>query len=568
MVFAAYVIYSMLFTYILLFYLFERRRSVAMKEIGAVTFASETFLTGSVKGGKADQLKTTSASFDSFLNVNASSSKTVQPKTDAGQFKANVSETQSDTQTKTDAVQSVNDGVEQDAAVQPENTEDAVTKTSDANGTEQVEDIKVTEDVTDEEITGINEIVALINQTIRDIVKNITGMDDEMLSNAMSALGLVETDLLDTSNLAKLVLMVNGSSDMTDLLANEDMMLQFNDILDALKDIDWEALTGMSKEEFMPILENMAADESVVTDGNMAGVSQGTDVNTDAGQPQNSVPVTVEYVDEESTVNVRQAVDTDVVQAAVKETTGTDIKDVQTDKPLENVVVSDKEGQVVDTKNLTEQSSNFEQESTDSQTDGQVAQSTQTDVRTPVHNEVLNGTESFLQNLSQAVADVTGETIPQQTNMQQMIDIVNQVVEQIKVTLGKETTSMQLQLNPESLGKVLISVSSNHGVMTANFTVQTEEAKEALQSQMYSLREALESRSLKVDAVEVEVSDFAFSQSNQADAQNQKEFEKGNGRRFRFNFDDSSEDADTVGSVQNQERSARPNLGSSIDFTA
>ena len=135
-----------------------------MKEIGAVTFASETFLTGSVKGGKADQLKTASASFDSFLNVNASSSKTVQPKTDAGQFKANVSETQSDTQTKTDAVQSVNDGVEQDAAVQPDNTEDAVTKTADANGTEQVEDIKVTEDVTDEEITGINEIVELIRQ--------------------------------------------------------------------------------------------------------------------------------------------------------------------------------------------------------------------------------------------------------------------------------------------------------------------------------------------------------------------------------------------------------------------
>lgn len=153
--------------------------------------------------------------------------------------------------------------------------------------------------------------------------------------------------------------------------------------------------------------------------------------------------------------------------------------------------------------------------------------------------------------------------------MQTMINIVNQVVEQIKVTMGKEMTNMQLQLNPESLGKVLVSVTSNHGVMTANFTVQSEEAKEALQSQMFALREALESRSLKVDAVEVEVSDFTFSQSSQADSQNQKEFEKGSGRRFRFDPDgeeDGTDNKDTV--VSGSQGRSRLDMGSSIDFTA
>ncbi len=159
--------------------------------------------------------------------------------------------------------------------------------------------------------------------------------------------------------------------------------------------------------------------------------------------------------------------------------------------------------------------------------------------------------------------------MPQQANMQTMINIVNQVVEQIKVTMGKEMTNMQLQLNPESLGKVLVSVTSNHGVMTANFTVQSEEAKEALQSQMFALREALESRSLKVDAVEVEVSDFTFSQSSQADSQNQKEFEKGSGRRFRFDPDgeeDGTDNNDTV--VSGSQGRSRLDMGSSIDFTA
>ena len=86
---------------------------------------------------------------------------------------------------------------------------------------------------------------------------------------------------------------------------------------------------------------------------------------------------------------------------------------------------------------------------------------------------------------------------------------------------------------------------------------------------MFALREALESRSLKVDAVEVEVSDFTFSQSSQADSQNQKEFEKGSGRRFRFDPDgeeDGTDNKDTV--VSGSQGRSRLDMGSSIDFTA
>lgn len=503
-----------------------------MKELSAVALEAKAFPANFVKSGSSNNLKTASASFDSFLGTSSSKTEAVQPKTDTQQFAVSNKAQTETAQTQPDDNVS-KDTVQTDTAKETQNTKAPVTDT----------------DITEEDVSDVNEVVTSLNQSIRDIIKDITGMDDEMLVNAMSALGLVETDLLDTSNLAKLVLMLNGSSDMTDLLANEYMMSQFNDISDALKDIDWEALTGMSQEEFMPLLESMTADDGMA------------DVGPDIG-----IPVTVEYVEEDIATITEQAEDTDILPVVTKETANTDDTTVkQTDNATQEdkSIIYDK----VNTDNGTEQSESFNQ-GADSQTDGQV-QSAQTEIRTSVHNEVLNGTEGFLQNLNQAVADVTGEAIPQQSSMQQMIDIVNQVVEQIKVTLGRETTSMQLQLNPESLGKVLISVSSTHGVMTANFTVQTEEAKEALQSQMYQLREALESRSLKVDAVEVEVSDFAFSQSSQADAQNQKEFEKGNGRRFRFDFDDSSEDEDsTVSSAQRQERKARPNLGSSIDFTA
>ena len=54
--------------------------------------------------------------------------------------------------------------------------------------------------------------------------------------------------------------------------------------------------------------------------------------------------------------------------------------------------------------------------------------------------------------------------------------------------------------------------------MTANFTVQTEEARLALESQMYQLRDTLEQKEIKVEAVSISVSDFSFAQGGGDDA--------------------------------------------------
>lgn len=495
-----------------------------MKEISAVTLAAKAFPASFTQSSQTSKAGTASAAFDSFLNVGASSNKAATPQVKSDAVEQKTSET-SPTTAVYDTKQTVKDD-----AVSTDTADDVKAPTTDEIATDDT--------ATEEDVSNFEKVITALNQTIRDIVKDVTGVDEEMLSNALSALGLTETDLLDTSNLAKLVLFLNGSSDMTDLLANEYLMSQFNDISDAFKDIDWEALTGMKKEDFMSLLESTA------------------DMQLDANQTDSRAAVTVEYVEEDS----------DLIPVAKEN--GKDVSLNQTDEnssDLDAGLASGKRG-AVNAQSGAEQTGSFEQG--DSQSGSTLTQSTQTATRTPVHNEVLNGTAGFLNNLGQAMADAVGEATSQQTSMQQMIDIVNQVVEQIKVTLGRETTSMQMQLNPESLGKVLISVSSRHGVMTANFTVQTEEAKEALQNQMYSLREALESRSLKVDAVEVEVSDFAFSQSNQADAQNQKEFEKGNGRRFKFDFEDSSDEDGAVGAARGQSKPRKLDLGSSIDFTA
>ena len=142
----------------------------------------------------------------------------------------------------------------------------------------------------------------------------------------------------------------------------------------------------------------------------------------------------------------------------------------------------------------------------------EIAESTVSD-DDAVSSRQTNVQNNFIQNMDQAAVNVeqTQSARPDTVRMQQMVDIVNQVVEKIKVSLGTESTSMEMQLNPEHLGKVLLNVSSKNGMMTAVFSVQSEEAKAALESQMFTLRENLELRELKVDAVEVNVSDFDFS---------------------------------------------------------
>jgi flagellar hook-length control protein FliK len=174
----------------------------------------------------------------------------------------------------------------------------------------------------------------------------------------------------------------------------------------------------------------------------------------------------------------------------------------------------------------------------------------------------------FVDNMMQAVSI---EQTPETVDMQQMIDIVNQVVEQIHSTMEDGATTLEMQLNPESLGKLLLSITNKSGVMTASFTVQSSEAKAAIESQMMTLRENLEQKNLKVEAVEVSVSDFAFSQSGQADG-DQKEFQQGNGRRSRFRYEEDDEGSQTeetaAGEADRVRRSVMQDRGSSIDFTA
>ena len=378
---------------------------------------------------------------------------------------------------------------------------------------------------------------------ITNEVRDILGVDDETLANAMTALGFSALDLLDTSNLAKLVLTINGSSEFTDLLTDENMMNQLNSLIDVVENINWEELTGMSKEDFATALANSMQQSDIEDENLMTTVSDGETFS----------------VVQEDTPDRQVNVQTDVSDNI------TDVSDNITDAKQDVAVAVEKN------QNEAEQGSAQTDSDAGKNMSEEIAESTVSD-DDAVSSRQTNVQNNFIQNMEQAAASVeqTQSARPDTVRMQQMVDIVNQVVEKIKVSLGTESTSMEMQLNPEHLGKVLLNVSSKNGMMTAVFSVQSEEAKAALESQMFTLRENLELRELKVDAVEVNVSDFDFSRSDQAMDGGQSKADDGNGKQMKFDFGDDSSDESAISNEEKEavRKQVMRDNGSQIDFTA
>lgn len=151
----------------------------------------------------------------------------------------------------------------------------------------------------------------------------------------------------------------------------------------------------------------------------------------------------------------------------------------------------------------------------------------------------------------------------------QMREIVTQIVEAIKVRVGADTSSMEVQLNPESLGKVNLTVVAKEGHVTAQFVTENELARQALESQVQQLRENLGEQGLKVDEVEVTVSNFDFSHSNQANAEEQRQQHSQGQRKLHRNL--NLKDAVKLNDLTEEEQLAARIMadnGNQVDYTA
>ncbi len=342
-------------------------------------------------------------------------------------------------------------------------------------------------------------------ELVEDIVKDVLKLDDDQMDAILAAMGITVLQLLDPQILQQFVLTAEGAGDITDMLTSEMMLADYQMILQQFAQMP----EGVS--EILAQMEPVSED-----DANLQGILQ----------------------------------------------------ELTAVKPEQAPVVSD--GEVL-------------QKAVNTQEPAILGQTPSSDSSKTMSGESnASSTESFVQT-SQPQTDASVEAVPfaQQFDLQgarevqdapmpnQSVQIIEQIVRQMRVSVTDTTSTMEMQLNPERLGKVLLTISAKEGMMTANFTVQTEEARLALESQMYQLRDTLEQKEIKVEAVSISVSDFSFAQGGGDDADS-KNLEQGDGKSRRFQFEDSEEEAQEASDKEAERvrKSVMRDHGGSVDFTA
>ena len=149
-------------------------------------------------------------------------------------------------------------------------------------------------------------------------------------------------------------------------------------------------------------------------------------------------------------------------------------------------------------------------------------------------------------------------------------DIIRQIVDQISIAKTTGESVIEMQLNPENLGKLYINVTERNSEITARIAVSNETVKNALESQMAALRENLQDANIRVNDVEITIATHEFERNLEQNAGN----ENGRQNGQQFTHQSSSNGGNRTG--HNEAASDEAGLaaqimrdnGNSVDFMA
>lgn len=348
----------------------------------------------------------------------------------------------------------------------------------------------------------VTDTVKEVCEDIKDAIKEEFDVSDEDIKVAMELLGLTALDLLSTAKVAELIEQLTGTDALT-LITNEDMMQSFNNIINVVDEAnaDIAGMLGVKTEEVGIVLGQ----------NDIAPV-----VNSEDTAKQDNVK---ESDAKNADDNINQTVDN---QESLSEV-------------LAKKITTESDGKAKNNMSESNEANN---------------KVTYADV---ADNMIFNITDTFADIITEDISTV------------KEADIVNQVIDSVKLMASRELTSMEVMLNPEHLGSVHITVTARNGIVSAQIAAQNEQVKTALENQMVTLREQFESQGLKVDAVEITVMAHSF-EAGQNFGQSESERKQGESKVHRkldlSSFDDElEEDLESTAPAPKAE-------GSSVEYLA
>ena len=380
-----------------------------------------------------------------------------------------------------------------------------------------------------EELSGKLEEFA---EDVKEVLKEELGVSEEDIAKAMETLGLTFADLLNPNQLAALVMKLTGESNMGALFCREEFMTILHAVGELGANLAQEL--GISQEELAQLLSQMQNTGEVPQEETGA-----ESVSQDA---QNAVDV-AETVTEENAVDVSEP---NRMQADGQE---------QTSDGQELVTAGEESAEA--------DASGGQKSQTDlnGQGMGNTAAQTRND-----------GAGAVAQNLTEVSFAGVQEGVNPQTPQVDVADIIKQIVEFSRVTLTRTTTTMEMQLNPEHLGKIFLQLTAKDGMVSAHITAQNEAVKEAIESQMVLFRENMNEAGVKVDAVEVTVGSHEFEKNLEQNAKQEErqaeEQEKAAKGTRHINLNDLDELSGLLTEEETLVAQMMAEQGNSVDFTA
>lgn len=405
----------------------------------------------------------------------------------------------------------------------------------------------------EEKMAKIEDKMSEYGDAVKEVLKEELGVSEEEIEQAMASLGLQYADLTNQTNLAQLVSELTGEN-VTDLLCNESFVNVMQEVSVLTDDMLQEL--GMNLQEFQDICKQADALQDFVepadTKENAVPAEQPQEmaVTTDetAANPDNATVVADDVPTEAATQNVSTEQPT-----TAQEQAGEQITVVKETQPEKTETVTE---YAQDEKTTEVNVTVVEEENTDSSnTESGQKQPDMSQEQTTQHTEVYVAQGQQTEN----VQTVQGEFVQTYQQVIDVQDVMEQIVQSARVIATSSGTTMEMQLNPENLGKIFMEITTKEGAVSAKIVAQNEAVRDALEAQVVELKQNLNQAGVKVDAVEVTVSSHEFErnleQNGKQDEQlaEQREEQEQSGERRRRNLNLNS--LDELSGVMTEEES-------------
>ncbi len=325
---------------------------------------------------------------------------------------------------------------------------------------------------------------------------------------------------------------------------------------------------GISQGELDVVLEEMGLTQMDLTDVSVVkdvflqvkGVEDMTALLTD--ETLYSQMQELEASFEEIMTNVQENLqvsqdEMNVLTAGVREVTVNPVEE-----PTITVEVTEPQAPAVKTEVTVETMQQPEKEQTSKESAGE-----QSNEQSGEQNAFLaQGQNQTTANLQDVHASATVDR-PQTFAGVQTEQIMNQIMDYMKVQVNADTSMLEMQLQPESLGTLQIRISAKEGVMTAQFTTTSETVRAVLEGQMVQLQQQLDQQNIKVDAIEVLVQTHSFESAlAQGEERQQMQEEKKNKvRKINLNISEELEEMPQEDRIVAEMMAAN---GNTIDYLA